>query len=234
MGSDNNEHSKVVTRMMRAFNLNYTGFQIDVPEKREDGSQPPSIKAKQWEILLAQFDPEVLQQTTLHIVATRKNEYNWAPDIATVREQALNLSSGLLTTPTGTESWERVLKKVAEPPGEQGGVILTEEDKETLFRTIGGNAVYDLKHGNVRDLSFARKDYISTYDALIAKQRLEMLTPPSVKALIESRKMQSLPSPPENHLPTPSDEPKTMTFDEACAEFGDEMNILKGMIGSEE
>ncbi|MFW2369103.1 MAG: hypothetical protein ACN4GW_22020 [Desulforhopalus sp.] len=182
--------------------MNYTGFQIDTPES---GKQ--SIKQRQWEILLADFDVEVIQQATLQIIATRGSDYNWAPDIKTVREQCLNLSSGLLTTPNGAESWERILDKIAEPAGCENRLELTDEEKKALSQTA---SIYDLKHGNIKSMSFARRDYIVAYDAIIAKQRLEILTPRSVKDLV-TKNAPALPAPKEQPEHT---EPEHLAPDE--------------------
>lgn len=212
---------KVVGRMMRAFNLNYTGFQIDIPA---DGQK--SIKATQWEILLRDFPVEAIQQATVQIIATRKNEYGWAPDIATVREVCLNLSSGMISTPTGTESWGRILKKINEPPNADNGIELTETEKKALGQT---SSLYDMRAGNIQSLPFARRDYIKAFDSLVAKERLEILTPDSVKALV-SKNAPELPVPTEKQLP-PADDGNVMTYDEAKEIHGPEIEKLKGVIG---
>jgi hypothetical protein len=216
-----NSLETVVNRMMQAFNLNYTGFIIDTPEKGK------SIKAKLWIDMLRGYDVEVIKQATLQIIATRKNEYGWAPDIATVREVCLNLSSGFIATPNGHESWERILKKINEPRGYENGLQLAETEKRALSQT---SSLEELRTGKIESLPFARQSYIKAFDAIVAKDRLEIMTPKSVRALVASRKPKSkqIGSPAK---PKQLETSNVMTYDEALEEFGDDIKTLKGMVG---
>jgi hypothetical protein len=216
-------YEKAVEFMMRTFNLNYSGWRND-----DEGS-----KAKLWLRFLEEFEPDVINAATGHIIATRKSEYGWAPDIAFVREQCSNLSSGILTTPTGVEAWGHILKKMAEPPGSENRLQLTETEKTALEQVAGKNAIYDLKHGNSSSVSFTRRDFIAAFDSLVDRQRLEIMTPSSVRQLV-AKNAPALPAPDTKQLTEDNTTAgQEMSYDQALEEFGPEMNNLKKLIGGE-
>jgi hypothetical protein len=181
-----NRKETIILRMMRTFNLNYTGFQMD-----DEGS-----KARLWNRLLSDFDDIVLIGATEQIVSTRNSEYNWSPDLATVREQCLSIQSGRLSEPTGAQSWERILQKMAERSDAEEKLELTETEKKALDQTV---SLYDLRHGHVANMLSARRQYVQAFEGIVNRQKIEALTPQSVKEVCA----QYAPA-----LPAPEDTPK--------------------------
>lgn len=168
-------HHTAIIRIMRLFNLNYTGFMLDAND----------VKFDCWEHLLSRFEPEVILQAADHIIATRKSDYNWAPDPATVIEQCTLLTSGMLFAPTGAEAWEKVAKRISESTDAENVTVLDENIRKALAQTTPLSV---LRRMEQKSIPMAMSKFVKAYDAIVERQRLEAQTPAAVKGFLEKRR----------------------------------------------
>lgn len=194
------DNRTAIRDMMAAFRLNYTGFKIDQPVDPQTNKRLPSLKSKLWRNMLADFDAKTIEAATLQIMATHKNAYNWAPDIATVSEQCLNIQTGMLSTPTGYDAWERVMDKV-----NRKDIELTDPENQALKQT--GLTIGEIRTVNLSSIPTIRSQFVSAFDRLINKQLVDALTPKSVKQLIAQNAPQ-LPAPQSKQLLKTEPEPE--------------------------
>jgi hypothetical protein len=209
------DHKETVAFVMKIFDEEYHGKFINSPDRM-----------KIWAQMLKGFEPTVIKAAAYHLAATRKD---WAPDIATMREQCSMMAHGELNLPTGAESWQRIKLKMTSEPG----LELTEMEKTALAQT---STIYDLKRSTNEPTD--RAHYIKAFDALVSKRHQDRLTLPEVKALVARNSAPELPVHESKELAGQDIDPDSyvssvMSYQEAKVEFGDEMDQLKKMLGGE-
>jgi hypothetical protein len=203
---------------MTTFNEEYPGkFSLG---KITPGDKKPS-RLRVWEHVLREFTDEIILHAAMHLVSTRPD---WPPDLATMRAQCVSLVHGELQDETGSEAWEQVVKKI-----NHEDVELSEMQKKALKQT--GKTIYDLRQ--TTNLASDRSRYIEAFNNLISKRRMERITLPEVKRLVE-RNRPALPAPATKQLEEDNTTTRqTMSYAEAVEEFGPEMDNLKKMMGGE-
>jgi hypothetical protein len=204
-----------VTRAMNMLNEEYPG-KFSLGTVTRDGEVPSRVRV--WEHVLSEFDDETILHAALHLISTRPE---WPPDVAMMRAQCVSLVSGELLSETGSEAWECIIKKV-----NHEDIDLTDVQKAALKQT--GRTIFDLRNTSISNLATDRARYIEAFDKLVEKKRMERMTLPQVKAFAE-RNRPALPAATTKKLE--GDTGQKMTYEEAKKEFGDEMTILKQMLG---
>ncbi len=201
-------HKKTIALIMEIFDEEYRGKFTNTP-----------ARMKIWSQMLSGFDSETILAAAYHLASTRKD---WAPDIATMREQCVLMAQGELQLATGAESWARIkLKMTSEPE-----LKLTDHEKAALAQT---STIFDLRRS--KNETTDRAHYIKAFDKLIQKRHYDMVTLPEVKALA-ARNLPALPAKEVKELPA-SDKSQEMSYEEALEEYGDDMKNLSNMIGGE-
>ncbi len=201
-------HRKTIALVMEIFDEEYRGKFTNTP-----------ARMKIWSQMLSGFDSETILAAAYHLASTRKD---WAPDIATMREQCVLMAQGELQLATGAESWARIkLKMTSEPELE-----LTDNEKAALAQT---STIFDLRRS--KNETTDRTHYIKAFDKLIQKRHYDMVTLPEVKALA-ARNLPALPAKEVKELPA-SNKSQEMSYEEALEEYGDDMKNLSNMIGGD-
>jgi hypothetical protein len=172
-------------------------------------------KVGTWERSLVDIDPDVIPVAALHLISTRKD---WPPDLATLREQCVLMSTGELQEPTGPEAWEHVMDKV-----NHKDIELTDFEKTALKQI--GKTIRDIGQTSISNLSSDRSRYIEAFNHLVAKRKLDRQTLPEVKALVESRRPELPPHTPP--VPLLAEKPEYHTPEEVSA-------LVAGVVGSKE
>jgi hypothetical protein len=177
-------NKNTISEIMNLFVASYPGKFIVA---KDDNGHP--LTPRIWLLMLRDFDAGVVLHAAYHLATTHKT---WPPDVATVRDQAARLAHGEKTAPTGSDSWERVLKRINPYDAEEeSSVTLSELEKQAVAQ-LGG--LYHLAHSSNQAADRAR--YIKAFDDLIAKQQLDRVTLPEVQALVD-RNRPALPAPQE-------------------------------------
>ena len=200
-------HKETIAFVMQIFNEEYPGKFIK-----------PTSRMRIWEQILNGFDSEVILTAAYHLASTRKD---WAPDIATMREQCVLMSHGELHNPTGAESWERIRQKMTDKPE----LELSNMEKKALAQT---SSIYDLR----RSLNGPtdRAHYIKAFDGLVQKRHMDRITLPEVKAMTA----RNAPALPAHETPKPAElteGTQIINFVEAREEFIDLVSALEARLG---
>ena len=202
-------HKETIAFVMKIFDEEYHGKFINSKDRM-----------KIWSQMLSGYDSDTILAAAYHLASTRKD---WAPDIATMREQCVLMYHGELQQPTGAESWELVMGKVGHED-----VELDDMQKQALKQT--GLTILDLRTVNVSNIPTIRSQYCKAFDSLVNKRHQDRVTLPEVKALA-SKNCPALPAPDTKVLPVSED---VMSAEEALAdpELGPQMKNLQEMWGA--
>ena len=158
-----------------------------------------------WCQALNGFDPETIRAAALHLVVTRQD---WPPDIATLRQLAINMQRGELATPEPAESWANVLQLIQ---GKE--VSLTPLEKQALKMT---GDVYNLKLS--QNLAADRSQFMRAYAALVKRRDDNDAILPPVRAVLQSN-APALPAAPRKPKPQLPAQPSSRPSEKEIAEL---------------
>ncbi len=159
-----------------------------------------------WSTILADIDKEIILSAAMDMVSTGNA---FPPTIGQLRAKCIDIKHGELRIISAPDAWVYVLAEIQKPEGSFSGLSgLT----RGALKSVG--TMFDLKRSE--NIGFERSHFIKAYTDLVEKQRIERVTLPSVKEVV-NQNAPALPEAPQSEPPRfadPDDENRMLSDEE--------------------